>query len=332
MARYFDISYIINLKFQFIMKKLLLGLSVFMMTLVFAQNYPDYYPTGNAGDGQYDYTDSEDFYFPEEYYYEYPEDYYNTDLYSSYYSDYRRAITQVNWNRFFRTYRLSSWQIQEVMMLNNSFPNFAAWNSYYRYNPDRWYYDRFYALQRILGPHVYVVFQNNYFNGYNPIVYYQNYNRHHYARNIYVIPRYRTVNINIYKVNRTQYHQNNSRKDIGFAPTRRERNAQNSGPGFRDNAVNPRVNSGFGTSEQASPSAPRIRTEGAPRSPSFGGEVNTRTRNSGFRDDAQPTPPIKRNNSSSRPAEATPPARRSENSGTRTPASPASGGQRFTTR
>ena len=30
------------------MKKILIGFSVFLMTLVSAQNYPDYYPTNNS--------------------------------------------------------------------------------------------------------------------------------------------------------------------------------------------------------------------------------------------------------------------------------------------
>lgn len=206
------------------MKRILLGLSLFFITLISAQNYPDYYPTGNNneyGNGNY-YGDGDDeLYFPDDYYYEYPADYYSNALYKDYYNDYRRSINDVNWNRFIVMNRLSSWQVQQIIMLNESFPSYSAFNSYYRYNPDRWYYDRFYAMQRILGPSVFVIFQNNYYSGYSPVVYYQNYNKRQYARNVYVIPRYQNVNVNVYKVNKIQYHQSNPRQNIGFRSTPR---------------------------------------------------------------------------------------------------------------
>lgn len=236
------------------MKKILFGLSVFFTTLVSAQNFPDYYPNNNTTYNN-DYYDDE-MYFPDDYYYEYPSDYYTNDLYQGYYNDYRRSIVDVNWNRFFSQYRLSPWQIQEIMMLNNQFASYSAWNSYYRFNPDRWYYDRFYALQNIMGPQVFVVFQNNYYNGYNPVVYYQNYRRQHYVTNVYVIPRYRKVNVNRYRIDRNQYHQNNPRTQMGFNNSTRNgngnwQNNSNKG-GFRnENAVpnNPRGN-GFRNQSQ----------------------------------------------------------------------------------
>jgi hypothetical protein len=213
------------------MKKILLGLSVFLMTLVSAQNYPGYYPNGT----------NDEVYFPDNYYYEYPSDYYSNALYKDYYNDYRRSINDIDWNRFITMHHLSNWQIQQIMMLNDSFSSYSAFNSYYRYNPDRWYYDRFYALQRILGTNAFVVFQNNFYNGYSPVVYYQNYNRRHYARNIYVVPRYRNVNINVYKVNKVQYHQSNPRQNIGFKPTPRTGQTVNSSvardTGFRNDGV-----------------------------------------------------------------------------------------------
>lgn len=217
------------------MKKILFGLSVFFTTLVSAQNYPDYYPNNN--NGYYEEYDDE-FYFPDDYYYEYPSDYYRNDLYQSYYNDYRRSIYDVNWNRFFSTYRLSPWQRQQIMMLNDQFSSYSSWNSYYRYNPDRWYYDRFYALERILGPRVFVIFQNNYYNGYNPVTYWQNYRRQHYVTHVYVVPRYRNTNVNRYRVNRVNYHQANPRQNIGFHNTTRTGNGNlNSAPkssGFRN--------------------------------------------------------------------------------------------------
>lgn len=187
------------------MKKLLLGLAVSFSMLVFAQygshnswgnHYPDY--------GHYE---NNNFYFPEDYYYEYPNDYFADDFYNGYYNDYRRSITMVNWNSFFRKHRLTRWQIEMIMDLNNQFTSFAMWNSYYRMNPHRWYYDRFYALERILGPQIFIVYQNTYYGGYAPVVYYTNHWNNYYRPRHVVRPRYRNININIYKVNRNTYHQ-----------------------------------------------------------------------------------------------------------------------------
>ncbi len=216
------------------MKKIILGLSVFMMTLMSAQNFPDYYPNNGYGNNNY-YGDADDeFYFPDDYYYQYPTDYYSNDLYRNYYNDYRSSINNINWNRFFTMNRLSPWQMQQIIMLNDSYSSYSSWNSVYRYNPDRWYYDRFYALQHILGPRLFVVFQNNFYNGYNPVNYYQSYNQRHYARNVYVVPRYRYVNVNVYRVNRASYHQSNPRANIGFQQKGRSGQTQN-GSSFRDN-------------------------------------------------------------------------------------------------
>lgn len=326
------------------MKKILLGFSVFLIALVSAQNYPDYYPNGNNtsnyGNGNY-YGDVDDeFYFPDDYYYEYPSDYYSNDLYRNYYNDYRKSIYDVNWNRFFATQRVSPWQMQQIIMLNDSFPSYSAWNSYYRYNPDRWYYDRFYALQRILGPNVFMVFQNNFYNGYNPIVYYQNYNRRHYARNIYVIPRYRRVNVNAYRVNKVQYHQTNPRANIGFQQTSRTGQTANSGNtrdnGFRNDGLNTgdrsRNNSITKDTENQRNNTIRNESENT-RSNSIRTESPTRPNSGGFRNDTgkkqesmrsvEPTPRIER----------APTNRSNQNSESRTPSSSSrNSGNRFTTR
>ncbi|MBD8017685.1 hypothetical protein [Kaistella pullorum] len=221
------------------MKKLLFGLAVVFSSWMSAQIYQDYYPTSGSSVGYYEEYDDE-FYFPDDYYYEYPSDYYTQDFYRSYYDDYRRSIYDVNWNRFFSMYRLSPWQIREIMMLNDQFQSYNAWNSFYRYNPDRWYYDRFYALERILGPRIFVIFQNNYYHGYNPVIYYQNYRRQHYAPHVYIVPRYRNINVNRYRVDRVQYHKTNPRQKIGFRDTPGNANAQNVAPranGFRDHST-----------------------------------------------------------------------------------------------
>jgi len=238
------------------MKKIFLGLALTLATLSFAQQYPDngYGNDGyNNGYGNNDgyYSDQDDQnYFPDDYYYNYPQDYYPQDYYQSYYNDYRNSIININWNVFFTQNRLSRWQIDQILRLNNLYVSFSAWNNFYRYNPDRWYYDRFYALQRIMGPRVFVVFQNNYYHGYSPIVYFQNYRRTYYTPRFRPMPRYRNVNINIYKVDRNRFRQNNptlnivrvTRNNSGFRGT----NGNNSGfRGQADNGVRSNNSGGF---------------------------------------------------------------------------------------
>ena len=266
------------------MKKILFGLSVFFITLVSAQNYPDYYPNNNNGYYE-EYND--EFYFPDDYYYEYPSDYYRNDLYQSYYNDYQRSIYDVNWNRFFSANRLSPWQMQQIMMLNDQFTSYASWNSYYRYNPDRWYYDRFYALERILGPRVFVIFQNNYYNGYNPVNYWQNYRRQHYVTQVYVVPRYRNINVNRYRVNRVNYHQANPRQNIGFQNSSRTGNGNlNNAPkssGFRNdgNVKSSTSENGFRNDNNAT--APRT-SAGGTRNNEIRPQAEAPKSTGGFRD------------------------------------------------
>ncbi|HCN51957.1 MAG TPA: hypothetical protein DIT10_23235 [Chryseobacterium sp.] len=235
------------------MKKILLGLAFGLGVFASAQQYPN---NGWRDDGYYQngdgyYSDEDDRnYFPDDYYYNYPQDYYPGDYYQSYYNDYRNSIINIDWNGFFVQNRLNRWQVDQIMRLNNLYASFTAWDNFYRYNPDRWYYDRFYALQRILGPRVFVVFQNNYYRGMSPVVYFQNYRRTYYVPRYTVMPRYRNVNINIYRVDRSRFRRidnptfdvirTTSRPNSGFRNP--DRNNGNSG-GFRNNGKND--NSGF---------------------------------------------------------------------------------------
>lgn len=223
------------------MKKILLGFALTLSTLSFAQQYPnDGYGNDGYGDNDGYYSDQDDEnYFPDDYYYNYPQDYYPQDYYQSYYNDYRNSIVNINWNVFFQQNRLNRWQIDQILFLNNLYSSFSAWNNFYRYNPDRWYYDRFYAMERILGPRVFVVFQNNYYRRQSPIVYFQNYRRTYYTPRFRVMPRYRNVNINIYRVDRSSFRRNdnptlNVVRNSGF-----RNNNNNKSGGFRNqnNAV-----------------------------------------------------------------------------------------------
>lgn len=259
------------------MKKLLFGLAVALGTLSFAQYQGNGWGNGSYGNGGYGNNDSyhdgyyqDSYYFPDEYYYDYPQDYYADNYYQSYYNDYRNSIMMINWNDFFRMHRLSGWQIQQIMMLNDMYSNYSSWNSYYRYNPDRWYYDRFYSLRQILGPQIFIVFQNNFYRGYNPIEYFQNYRRDYYMPKFRVMPRYRNVNINVYRVDRSRFTEKHGNK-YGWNQTRNPHNPggfkegdgkRNSG-GFKSNSQptggsirnNPSIRSGdSGSPRGASPS------------------------------------------------------------------------------
>ncbi|CAA7194200.1 hypothetical protein [Chryseobacterium potabilaquae] len=257
------------------MKNIFFGFTLSLATLSFAQQYPN---NGWGDDGYYQnegsYSDQDDQnYFPDDYYYNYPQDYYPQDYYQSYYNDYRNSIVNVNWNVFFTQNRLSRWQVDQIVRLNNLYVSFSAWNNFYGYNPDRWYYDRFYALERIMGPRVFVVFQNNFYRGYSPVVYFQNYRRTHYVPIYRPIPRYRNVNINVYRVERVSFRRANnptfnivktsSREGNGFRGpvrngnsgfrTQSNNNVKNesynndfrNNRGFRGSADNNRMNNGF---------------------------------------------------------------------------------------
>lgn len=232
------------------MKKIFLGLAFGLGVLTSAQQYPN---NGWGDDGYYQndngyYSDEDDRnYFPDDYYYNYPQDYYPSDYYQSYYNDYRNSIVNIDWNGFFIQNRLSRWQVDQIIRLNNLYASFSAWNNFYRYNPDRWYYDRFYALERIMGPRVFVVFQNNYYRGASPVIYFQNYRRTYYAPRYAVMPRYRNVNINIYRVDRSRvrridnptFEVISSRPNNGFRENGSFRNSgnwNNNSGSFRGNS------------------------------------------------------------------------------------------------
>lgn len=267
------------------MKKILIGFAMSFTVFSFAQQYPNNGWGNDDGyyqnDGYYSDQDDQN-YFPDDYYYNYPQDYYPQDYYQSNYNDYRNSIVNINWNGFFVQNRLSRWQIDQVLRLNNLYVSFSAWNNFYRYNPDRWYYDRFYALERILGPRVFVVFQNDYYRGYSPVVYFQNYRRTHYASICRPMPRYRNVNINIYRVDRNNFRRmdnptinivRSQRPNNGFRGSVRD---GNNGGGFRNQAEIRNNNPGFRNENNG------IRNNGGFRGNNDNGGIRN---NGGFRGD-----------------------------------------------
>lgn len=206
----------------------------------YSNNYNNNY--NNNGNEFYD----SQYNYPEDYYYDYPSDYYTNDFYAKYYNDYRNAVVSVNWDRFFVEFNLSPIQIREIRILNDRFTDYNYWYNYYRYNPDRWYYDRFITLERILGPRIYASFYGRYYNNYNPIVYYKNYRERHYRPTVYITPRYR--NVDVFRGNgfrghgAREYHQyadrsNDQRGFRGDAYRQEPHNNdyQSNGGGFRSN-------------------------------------------------------------------------------------------------
>ncbi|MCC2589556.1 hypothetical protein [Chryseobacterium sp. MFBS3-17] len=261
------------------MKKLLFGLAITIGTLSFAQ-YQNSGWGNSSYNNQYGYYD-DDYYFPDDYYYDYPSDYYADSYYQSYYNDYRNSIVMVNWNDFFRMHRLNRWQVQEIIKLNRMFASYASWNSYYRYNPDRWYFDRFYALRQIMGPQIFIVFQNNYYNGYHPVVYFQNYRREYYVPRYKVANRYRNVNINIYKIDRNRFVEKHGNQ-YGWNSNR---NPHNPG-GFKEDSGRR-----SGTGSYSNPASTSVRSNNtASQSTGVRSESATGTRSSSSSTRAVTTP------------------------------------------
>lgn len=188
-----------------------------------------------------------DYDYPDDYYSEYPSDYYPNAYYQDNYNDYSRSIAGINWNNLFVDLHLSTGQINAILVLNRRFPSFSAWDSFYRVNPMRWYYDRFYSLRRILSPAQFVIFQNRYYGGRSPIAYFNNYHRSYYAPRFRVMPRYRTVNIATYR--RSPWNNSHARSNYGVAHSNDQRNnysGWNNSRGNRPNSNQYNRNNGFG--------------------------------------------------------------------------------------
>ena len=193
-------------------KKIVFSSLMMIAVSAFAQQNQTYNGWGDSDNNYSNQSNSNDNYYndndyPDDYYYDYPTDYYPQTYYQSYYNDYQNSIISINWNQFFVNYHLNRHQIQLVINLNNRYRDFASWNYYYGRNPDRWYYERFNALRFILGPTIFVNFQNHYYHGRSPVVYFQNYRRTYYVPRYHVNTQYRNVNIVRYRVDRDKFRQ-----------------------------------------------------------------------------------------------------------------------------
>jgi len=91
---------------------------------------------------------------------------------SDYYNDYRRSVTDVNWQSVISDLVLSNTQANQVYALNDRYRDYNSWNSVYVSNPDRWRNDRYMELERIMGKDKYAKFKNKYYKGQNPVAVY----------------------------------------------------------------------------------------------------------------------------------------------------------------
>jgi hypothetical protein len=91
---------------------------------------------------------------------------------SDYYNDYRRSVTDVNWQTVIADLLLSQTQATEIYSLNDRYHDYNSWNRVYVNNPDRWRGDRYVELERIMGREKYLKFKNKYYKGQNPVAVY----------------------------------------------------------------------------------------------------------------------------------------------------------------
>lgn len=270
------------------MKKIILLSALLALSFGYAQ----YYPSGGYSQGNDIWQGNDDYYFPDDYYYDYPNDYYHNDYYRSQYNDYKRSINRVNWTALVRDMRLSGWQAEMLFELNNQFPTFGIWYNYYSSNPSRWYYDRFYALERILGPRAFAIYQNRFYNGYSPVRYYVNYWRDYYRPRYYshyILPRYRQVNVNVYRVDRNAYHrsvgnrygynQPRNTNSASFGKTSQSSSVRTGASNVKESRVVNQRSFGSATSRQENSEASRtIQSRQTSKSPGLrGGTVNAST-------------------------------------------------------
>ncbi|MET3037611.1 hypothetical protein ABXT08_16035 [Chryseobacterium sp. NRRL B-14859] len=91
---------------------------------------------------------------------------------SDYYNDYRRSITDINWQTVVADLLLSTTQANQINALNDRYRDYNTWNRVYVVDPGRWREDRYSELERILGREKYIAFKKRYYKGQNPVIVY----------------------------------------------------------------------------------------------------------------------------------------------------------------
>ncbi|WP_292008384.1 hypothetical protein [Chryseobacterium sp.] len=91
---------------------------------------------------------------------------------SDYYNDYRRSITDLNWQNVAVELILSTTQKNQLYALNDRYNDYNSWDKKYSKNPDKWRTDRYAEIEKILGKEKYKQFKNKYYQGQNPTAVY----------------------------------------------------------------------------------------------------------------------------------------------------------------
>lgn len=91
---------------------------------------------------------------------------------SDYYNDYRKSVSDVNWQSVVADLLLSKTQANQLYSLNDRYHDYNSWNKTYVKNPDRWKEDRYTEIERILGREKYQKFKAKYYKGQNPVAVY----------------------------------------------------------------------------------------------------------------------------------------------------------------
>lgn len=121
---------------------------------------------------------------------------------SDYYNDYRRSVTDVNWQTVVADLLLSTTQANQINSLNNRYDDYNGWNRVYANNPDRWSTDRYSELERIMGRDKYLKFKTKFYKGKNPVaVYNSNKNNDKRYKHMYKKSK-------MYKSNNGKAHKN----------------------------------------------------------------------------------------------------------------------------
>ncbi|AZB07810.1 hypothetical protein EG344_02585 [Chryseobacterium sp. G0162] len=92
----------------------------------------------------------------------------------NYYNDYRGSVSSINWGQVAIFLGLNRNQINQLTVLNNRYPDYNSWNHVYAKEPNRWYNDRYYEIERIMTPEQYKKFYSRYYSGQNPRLKYDN--------------------------------------------------------------------------------------------------------------------------------------------------------------
>lgn len=121
---------------------------------------------------------------------------------SDYYNDYRKSVTDVNWQTVVADLLLSTTQANQLNSLNNRYSDYNGFNRVYANNPDRWSTDRYSEIERIMGRDKYVKFKTKYYKGKNPVAVY-NSNKNNDKRYKHVAKKAK-----VYKSNNGKAHKN----------------------------------------------------------------------------------------------------------------------------